>query len=62
MTNEAYQAKHEMDNPNIKLIDQLSKAGVEFMICSQLLGDIEKADLLPNVKLTLTAQTVLSEY
>lgn len=62
LTNEAYQKRHEIDNPNIPLIDQLTDAGIDFMICYQSLGDIKKENLLPNVKLTFSAQTTLSEF
>jgi len=62
LTNEAYQKRHEMDNPNIPLIEQLTDAGIDFMICYQSLGDIKKENLLPNVKLTFSAQTTLSEF
>lgn len=62
MTNEAYNKMHKMDNPNIELLNELSAAGVEFMICGQSLGQIKKSDLLPLAKLTFTAQTVLTEF
>lgn len=62
MTNEAYQEKYKMDNPNLGLINELHEAGVEFLLCGQSLGEIEKKDLTPEAKVTLTAQTTLSEF
>jgi intracellular sulfur oxidation DsrE/DsrF family protein len=62
MTNEAYNAMYQMDNPNLALINELHEAGVEFLLCGQSLGAIEKKDLLPFAKVTLTAQTTLSEF
>jgi intracellular sulfur oxidation DsrE/DsrF family protein len=62
MTNEAYQKMYKMDNPNLALIQELHGAGVEFKICGQSLGPIEKKDLLPITQVTLTAQTTLSEF
>lgn len=35
LTNEAYQKKYKMNNPNLPLIEQLSNAGVQFLLCSQ---------------------------
>jgi intracellular sulfur oxidation DsrE/DsrF family protein len=62
MTNEAYQEKYKMDNPNLEMLNELHEAGVEFLLCGQSLGPIEKKDLLPFAKVTFTAQTTLSEF
>lgn len=53
-----------MDNPNIKLINDLTNIGAKFISCGQAMAffDIKKEDLLPMVKVSLTAQTVLSFY
>lgn len=63
-TNEAYREKYKMDNPNIKLIEELGKAGVRFLICGQSLTwmGYKKEMLLPQAKVSLTAQTTLSSY
>jgi intracellular sulfur oxidation DsrE/DsrF family protein len=62
LTNEAYNARYKMDNPNIALLNQLSAAGIEFWLCGQSLGETEKKDLLPMAKVAFTAQIILSEY
>jgi intracellular sulfur oxidation DsrE/DsrF family protein len=64
LTNEAYQKKYKIDNPNIHIIEQLSKAGVKFLVCGQSMTwmGYKKEDLLPDVKVAISAQTVLSQY
>ncbi|MDP4284942.1 MAG: DsrE family protein [Bacteroidota bacterium] len=62
--NEAYISKYKKDNPNIKLIQDLMQNGAKFIACGQAMHfwDLNKADLYPGVKVSLTAQTVLSNY
>ncbi len=63
-TNKAYQEKYKTDNPNLKLIEDLKKLGAKFIACGQAMAfsGTMKEDLLPDVKVSLTAQTVLSHY
>ena len=62
--NEAYQKKYKLDNPNIKLVSDLKNVGSKFIACGQAMAffDVKKEDLLPEIKISLTAQTVLSHY
>ncbi len=62
--NEAYRKKYKMDNPNIKLINDLEKIGAKFIACGQAMAffDVTADELLPEIKVSLTAQTVLSSY
>jgi len=62
--NTAYQRKHSMDNPNLKLVQDLKDVGTRFIVCGQAMAffGTEKEDLLPGINITLTAQTVLSNY
>jgi intracellular sulfur oxidation DsrE/DsrF family protein len=65
VTNNTYfNSKYKMDNPNIKLVEQLEKLGTKFIACGQAMAffDLKKEDLLPLVKVSLTAQTVLTSY
>ncbi|MBU1373674.1 MAG: DsrE family protein [Bacteroidetes bacterium] len=65
MNNEAYQKRYKMDNPNIKLINDLETlVGAKFIICEQamLMKGIKPEEFLPSVKLSLTAQTVITSY
>ena len=63
-TNQYYKEHYKIDNPNFKLINDLKKIGTEFIACGQAMAffDIKKEALLPLVKVSLTAQTVLSSY
>ncbi|MEI9955327.1 MAG: DsrE family protein [Ferruginibacter sp.] len=63
-TNAYYKEHLKMDNPNLKLIDDLGKLGSKFIACGQAMAflNIKKEDLLPVVKISLTAQTALSNY
>jgi intracellular sulfur oxidation DsrE/DsrF family protein len=62
--NEEYRKRYKIDNPNLSVIEELDKAGVKFLVCGQSLnwmGD-KKEMLLPQAKVSLTAQTTLSSY
>ncbi len=63
-TNEAYQKKYKVDNPNIALFNELRSAGVTFIACGQAMNflNIEKSQLLPWVKVALSAQSVITDY
>jgi intracellular sulfur oxidation DsrE/DsrF family protein len=62
--NELYQNKFKKDNPNSKVIQELMKNGARFIACGQAMNffDVKKEELFPGVKVSLTAQTVLSNY
>ena len=64
LTNEAYERKYGMKNPNIDLIKTLAEHGVEMFICGQsaAYNGISKSELLPEIKLALSAMTVLTFY
>jgi intracellular sulfur oxidation DsrE/DsrF family protein len=63
-TNEQYKKKYGIDNPNIVLIDELMKNGVKFIVCGQAMDffEVKKEEMVPNLRISLTAQTVLSSY
>jgi intracellular sulfur oxidation DsrE/DsrF family protein len=62
--NEVYRQKFKKDNPNSKLIQDLMQNGARFIACGQAMNffDVKKEELFPGVKVSLTAQTVLSDY
>lgn len=62
--NETFKAKYKKDNPNNQLIQDLMKNGAKFIACGQAMNflDVKKEELYPGVKVSLTAQTVLSNY
>ena len=63
-TNEAFQQKFKTENPNLKLLDELRSVGTKFIACGQAMQffEIPRQSLQPDVKVSLTAQTVLSGY
>lgn len=62
--NEVYQSRYKKDNPNSQLILDLMKYGAKFIACGQAMNflDIKKEELYHGVKVSLTAQTALSNY
>lgn len=64
LNNEAYQKKYHTDNPNIPIVEELQKAGVKFVACGQSMFymNIKKEELIPGIKVALSAQTALSTY
>jgi intracellular sulfur oxidation DsrE/DsrF family protein len=62
LANDVYQARHNgMDNPNIAMLRELKKAGVELRVCGQgLLGKkLEPSQVLPDVQVDLWAMTTM---
>jgi intracellular sulfur oxidation DsrE/DsrF family protein len=62
LKNEAYKARNGgQDNPNIALVQALTRAGVEFHVCGQaVLGQkIEPSDIQPEIQLDLWALTTI---
>lgn len=64
LTNEKYKIRYNRDNPNIPLIKEFTDNHVKFIACGQAIYffGLEKEFLVPEVKVALTAQTVLSTY
>lgn len=64
LNNEAYQKKYKINNPNLAIIEQLTNAGVQFLLCSQSHSwfGFKKEQLIPQAKLAMSAQTTLSAY
>ena len=63
--NAIYQNKYKVDNPNITIVDELiKKTGARFIACGQAMNffDVPREEMIPQVKVSLTAQTVLSHY
>lgn len=61
ITNEAYQKRYGVDNPNAKMVQQLLDAGVEFIFCGQssLSRNFPKQETMEGVQLSLSAMTAL---
>lgn len=64
MTNEHYKKRHSIDNPNLGVVKDLENVGTKFIVCGQAMAfhNFTRDQLLPEVKVSLTAQTVLSNY
>jgi len=64
LNNDEYRGKFGVDNPNLKLINELSDAGVDVIVCGQSAAkhDMSREDIIPSVKITLSATTALIQY
>ena len=64
LNNDAYKAKYGVDNPNFKLINALSEAGIDVIVCGQSAAKnhMSRQDINPNVKIALSATTALIQY
>lgn len=64
MNNDAYKSKYNVDNPNLKLYQQLQQAGVKIFVCGQSLiaRNIDRSKMVPEVKVATSMLTVLTTY
>ena len=64
LRNDAYRKRFNVDNPNLAVIEQLLKAGVEIFVCAQHMANhkIGMESLAPGVKLATAASIVLIAY
>lgn len=62
--NDYYKKKYKTDNPNLKVLSELKNIGAKFIACGQAMAflGLNAEDMMPDVKISLTAQTVLSSY
>ena len=61
LNEKAYMAKFGHANPNLAVIADLKKAGVNVMVCGNALGDMEftPAEVNPDIKVALSALSTL---
>ena len=64
LSDKAFRAKFNTDNPNTKLIAALKDANVDIFVCGQSFQSrgFERTGLSKNVKMSLSALTALVEY
>ena len=64
LTNEAYKKRFGVKNPNQELINKLTEAGADIILCGQTASfrGIKKEEINPNVKMALSAMTALIQY
>lgn len=62
LSHEAYEARYDVDNPNLELLFKLHDAGVRIFVCGQSMtfGGIEKSELAEAVQVALSAMTMLT--
>ncbi len=62
LQDEFYRAREGVDNPNKELIREIIASGGQVILCGQTAGarDISRDQLLPGVKLALSAMTALT--
>jgi intracellular sulfur oxidation DsrE/DsrF family protein len=63
-TNEAYQAKFKVNNPNLPLFTALKEAGVKIFVCGQsvLKRNVDPKTIAPEIEVALSAITTLTTY
>jgi intracellular sulfur oxidation DsrE/DsrF family protein len=64
MQNIAYMKKYKTNNPNMRLLHELSEAGVKIFVCGQSLINrkVDRTKLLPEVKVATSMLTTLTTY
>jgi intracellular sulfur oxidation DsrE/DsrF family protein len=64
LDNDHYKAKFGTDNPNLNVIAEMKKQGVEFFVCGQYLAGekIDPKTLTPDVTVAADALLVLMQY
>lgn len=62
LNDEAYRARHRIENPNLALLLQLQEAGVTVYVCGQSMafGKIARDELADGVKVALSAMTMFT--
>lgn len=61
LDNKAFEAKFGHPNPDLKVIDELHKAGVQLMVCGNALADnnFNPSEVNPKIKVALSALSTL---
>lgn len=64
LSDKSYQEKFQIDNPNTKLIKALAKSNVKVFVCGQslLARGFKESKLHPDVKVSISALTILTTY
>lgn len=64
MNNEAYKKRYGIDNPNLKLLQQLKDAGIKLNGCAQatLKSLIDPSEVIPEVNVIFSRFTTVSMY
>jgi intracellular sulfur oxidation DsrE/DsrF family protein len=63
LSNEAYKKKFGVDNPNLKVIEEMTKAGIKVHACGQSISfaGIDPATVNPNIDVVVSRFTTVSD-
>ena len=63
LNNDAYKKKFGVDNPNLKVIEEMTKAGIQIHACGQsvMLTGIDPATVNPNIDIVVSRFTTVSD-
>jgi len=63
LNNDAYKKKFGVDNPNLKIIEEMSKAGIQIHACGQsvMLTGIDPATVNTNIDIVVSRFTTVSD-
>lgn len=64
LSNEQYQQRYQVDNPNLPVLDALKEAGADIMVCGQslMVRKLAKEDLWSGIKIAHSALTTITTY
>ncbi|MBL7863403.1 MAG: DsrE family protein [Cyclobacteriaceae bacterium] len=64
MNNDQYRAKYNVDNPNLKLYQELQAAGVRMFVCGQSIVNrkVDRKRMVPEVKPAVSMLTTVTTY
>jgi intracellular sulfur oxidation DsrE/DsrF family protein len=64
MDNDTYKEKFGVDNPNLKLLEELQEAGVKMFVCGQSITarKIDRFKMAPQIKVATSMLTTLTTY
>lgn len=62
LNNEAYKKKFNVDNPNLKVIEEMAKAGIKIHACGQsiMLNSIDRTTVNPNIDVVVSRFTTVT--
>lgn len=64
MNNDQYRSKYKVDNPNLKLYEELKAAGVKMFVCGQSIINrkIDRLRMVPEVQPAVSMLTTVTTY
>jgi len=64
LTDELYSKRNGIANPNIPILQELSRNGVKFYVCGQSLAilKMKRESFIPELQVSLSAKTAITEF